>query len=473
MYTPLFSALMKHQEKNPVSFHVPGHKNGGLFPKEAASFYQDLLKLDLTELSGLDDLHDPHGVIEEAQSLAASLYGAEKTFFLVNGSTSGNLAMILACCGEGDTVLVQRNSHKSIMNALELAKAAPVFLSPKIDEALQVPSYVEEEHVAAAIKANPHAKALILTNPSYYGVAADLSSTIRLAHSFNIPVLVDEAHGAHFGAGAPFPESSLAAGADAVVQSAHKTLPAMTMGSYLHINSRLLSLEKTAKMLSMIQTSSPSYPIMASLDLARGYMEKVKVSGKAKEIAEGAKKINEYFDSIEGIRTVRTKDPKAVQDPLKLSIISEKGLTGFELQEQFERHGIYGELADERNFLLVLNFGEMNFRSRSLEQELPQIEGSRRETPPIPFPTLPASGLALSYSEMSGRGTEEIPLNQTEGRVMAEPIIPYPPGIPIILAGERMSEEHLHWIFQLKKSGARFQGKQNGYFQTAAVYKKG
>ncbi|MBS2967242.1 aminotransferase class I/II-fold pyridoxal phosphate-dependent enzyme [Metabacillus sp. KIGAM252] len=473
MYTPLFSSLLKHQEKKPVSFHVPGHKNGLLLPKDAAHFYRNVMKLDVTELSGLDDLHDPHGVIDEAQSLAAAFYGAEQTFFLVNGSTSGNLAMILSCCTEGDTVLVQRNSHKSIMNALELAKADPVFISPKIDEALHVPSYVEENRIAEAIEAYPYAKALIITNPNYYGVSADLTPIIRLAHSYNIPVLVDEAHGAHYGIGAPFPESALKAGADAVVQSAHKTLPAMTMGSFLHVNSRLVSFRRIAKMLSMLQTSSPSYPIMASLDLARAFAQEIKESGKAGEIAREAAKIKEYFNSIEGIKTIGTEDPNAIQDPIKLSIVSETGLSGFDLQERFERHGIYGELADERNFLLIAGLGESSVHCPSLEKEFSSMTIPAGEKLSITFPSLPASKLALTYGEMEQTAREEVHLNEAAGRVMAEAVIPYPPGIPLLLAGERISEQHINWILQMKDRGARFQGRQNRNFDTVAVYKKG
>ncbi|WP_338782106.1 aminotransferase class I/II-fold pyridoxal phosphate-dependent enzyme [Metabacillus sp. FJAT-52054] len=473
MYTPLFSSLLKHQEKNPVSFHVPGHKNGLLLPEETSRFFKNVMKLDVTELSGLDDLHDPHGVIDEAQSLAASFYGAEKTFFLVNGSTSGNLAMILSCCREGDTVLVQRNSHKSIMNALELAKADPVFISPKIDEALHVPSYVEEDRIAEAIEAYPHAKALIITNPNYYGVTADLTRIVRLAHSYSIPVLVDEAHGAHYGIGAPFPESALKAGADAVVQSAHKTLPAMTMGSFLHVNSRLVSFRRVAKLLSMLQTSSPSYPIMASLDLARAFAQEIKDSGRAGELALEASKIKEYFNSIEGIKAIGTEDPNAIQDPIKLAIVSETGLSGFDLQERFERHGIYGELADERNFLLIAGLGKSSFRHPGLEKEFSSMTNPAKTKLPITFPSLPASKLSLTYGEMEQTAKEEVHLHEADGRVMAEAVIPYPPGIPLLLAGERISEQHIEWILQMKDRGARFQGRQNRNFNTVAVYKKG
>ncbi|MGD6819059.1 aminotransferase class I/II-fold pyridoxal phosphate-dependent enzyme [Metabacillus sp. 84] len=472
MNTPLFTALMKHQQNNPVSFHVPGHKNGKLFSREAACYFNEVLKLDVTELTGLDDLHDPRGVIREAEELAASLYGAERTYFLVNGSTAGNLAMILACCGEGDTVLVQRNSHKSVMNSLELAKADPVFLSPKIDSVLHVPSYVEEESMAEAIRAFPHAKALIVTNPNYYGVTADLSNTIRLAHSYGIPVLVDEAHGAHFGAGAPFPKSAIAMGADAVVQSAHKTLPAMTMGSYLHVSGSLLEKDRIGKILSMLQTSSPSYPIMASLDLARAYLQDIKESGSAAQMAENAREIREYFHSVKGIRAVSTSDPNAASDPLKFSLVSDCGLSGFELQNRFERLGVFGELADEQNFLLIAGLGNASLPERMMDHDA-FLQGGKagEKRTPVSFPVLPLTKLAFSYREMERLEKEEVHISVSAGRVLAEPIIPYPPGIPLVLSGEKISEQHISWILQLKKSGARFQG--SGEMGTAVVYKKG
>ena len=202
---PLYRALIEHTKNNPISFHVPGHKNGQVFQPEAAKFYQPFLEMDVTELSGLDDLHSPEGVIKEGEQLLASLYQVKQSFFLVNGSTVGNLAMILAACRENDTVLVQRNCHKSVVNAIKLAKARPIFLEPEYDPNWKVATNVSLETVKKAIRLYPEANALILTYPNYYGMVYDIKGLISHAHLHNIPVLVDEAHGAHFIIDDPFP----------------------------------------------------------------------------------------------------------------------------------------------------------------------------------------------------------------------------------------------------------------------------
>ncbi len=269
---PLWNQLQKHASHQPLSFHVPGHKNGFLAGGEGADYFKHILKLDATELSGLDDLHSPEGVILEAQELLAGLHGVSKSFFLVNGSTAGNLAMVLSAAEEKETVLVQRNCHKSILNGITLAKAKPVFLAPEFNEEWGVAGGVALETVKEAIRQYPDAKAIILTYPNYYGMVYDLENIIQCAHDHGIPVLVDEAHGAHLIGGSHFPASAVQLQADLTVQSAHKTLPAMTMGAYLHFNSRFIKEEKVSNYLGILQSSSPSYPIMASLDLARAYL---------------------------------------------------------------------------------------------------------------------------------------------------------------------------------------------------------
>lgn len=304
MDTPLYTALMKHAHRNTYSFHVPGHHNGDVFFDEAKSVYQSLLSIDMTEITGLDDLHHPTGVIKEAQDLVSRLYGSQESFFLVNGTTAGNLAMILAVCEPGEPILIQRNCHKSVFHAVALAGAKPVYLAPEIDENIHVPAHVSLSVIEKALASYPNAKGLVLTNPTYYGHAADLTAAVKKAHSYGVPVLVDEAHGAHFVLGQPFPPSSLAMGADAVVQSAHKTLPAMTMGSYFHLNSTRIDRDRLTYYVSSLQSSSPSYPIMASLDTARAYVQDIAEKGKLPVHMEHIEKIKRRFASISSIEII-------------------------------------------------------------------------------------------------------------------------------------------------------------------------
>lgn len=459
--TPLYQALIKHSGQRPISLHVPGHKYGQLFPSLGNEVYQGILQIDATEITGLDDLHAPEGVIMEAEDLLADLYKVRKSFFLVNGSTVGNLAMIMAVCKEDDIVLVQRNCHKSIMNAIRLAKANPVFLEPEYDKDWKVASSVPIATIIDALDRYPNAKALILTYPNYYGMAYDLKSIIKVAHEKDVPVLIDEAHGAHFTIGGEFPTSATTLGADIVVQSAHKTLPAMTMGSYLHFNSNLVSLSAIADYLQILQSSSPSYPIMASLDLARSYLGTFSTDDYeflSKEIHSFKKEV----DNLDGLKVNNYKE--GLLDPLKLTIQSTYGLTGYELQHQFELVGIFTEMADPQNVILVLPLLKKNhltFFTEALERmkkasfALQETHGQRED---IKTRKKPISKLALSYKEMEGLSVTDIALEESDGSISAETIIPYPPGIPLILTGERLTNSVISNMRSLMACGSRFQG---------------
>ncbi|MED4455600.1 aminotransferase class I/II-fold pyridoxal phosphate-dependent enzyme [Metabacillus fastidiosus] len=474
METPLFSALIKHKSRYPVSYHVPGHKNGEVFINEAREVFQEILKIDVTELNSLDDLHDPQEAIAEAQSLAAALYEVDKTFFLVNGSTVGNLAMIMACCSEGEPVLVQRNSHKSIMHGVQLAGAKPVFLSPVFDEQYKVPAYVEYETVKEAILQFPNAKALILTNPNYYGLSTDLTEIINLAHQYKIPVLVDEAHGAHFVLGKGFPVSSVKYGADVVVHSAHKTLPAMTMGSFLHVNSNLVDIDKVTWYLSILQSSSPSYPIMASLDLARAYLEECKQSMQ-EEIIQAVNKFKEQIGSLSGIKLITSKDKNIKTDPLKVTIQSTNGLTGFELQSIFETTGVYCELADIYNLLFVLPLKDIDLLSEKLTL-LESLLRNKKGLNNYHCYTYQADrkiiSLEIPYSHFKNCKKEVVNFADAVGHYAAESIIPYPPGIPFIMAGEKLTEKLIEELINLINLGINIQGDQHISYGEIAVYRK-
>ncbi|MFK4317107.1 arginine/lysine/ornithine decarboxylase [Bacillus sp. RC55] len=453
---PLYEALMEFKERRLLSFHVPGHKNGLNFPQKASGGFKDILSIDVTELTGLDDLHSPFECIDEAQQLLAEVYGVHKSYFLINGSTVGNLAMILSCCGEHDIVLVQRNCHKSIINGLKLAGANPVFLNPWIDEVHNVPVGVRDEIIKEAITKYPNAKALILTHPNYYGMGIDLEASIAYAHAHKIPVLVDEAHGAHFCIGDPFPKSALVYGADIVVHSAHKTLPAMTMGSYLHINSRLVSEEKVSSYLSMLQSSSPSYPIMASLDIARFAIAVIKEEGHD-EIVEFLRRFKEGLRSIPQIAILQYPS----QDELKVTVQTRCQLSGYELQSVFEKVGIYTEMADPYNvlFILPLQVNEGYMKAIEIIRLAMQQYKVKDKTASIRYTYKgEISPLPYTYKQLERYETKLVSIEEAVGMIAAEMVIPYPPGIPLIMYGERITQEHTKQITHLEKTGARFQG---------------
>lgn len=462
MEMPLYSALIRHAKEDPVSLHVPGHKNGAVFLQEAAHIYKNVLRLDVTELTGLDDLHHPQDVILKAQQLTAELYGVKNSYFLVNGSTVGNMAMILASCQEGDEVLIQRNSHKSIMNGVQLAGVKPIFLAPKVDEELQVPSYVEFDRIKEAIKLYPNAKALILTNPNYYGLATDLTRIITYAHDHGIPVLVDEAHGAHFIIGDSFPLSAVEAGADIVIHSAHKTLPAMTMGSYLHFNSELIEKETVELYLSMLQSSSPSYPIMASLDLARAYLSRAMEEKLHSEIIESVKEIKQGFNSMNGLEVIESGDLLVQSDPLKVTIRSTNALSGYELQEILERHNIFVELANTEHCLCILPLGKMSTILNKFNQvnqdHLKSHQPSLAKKKSNNHRYKGIQPLEISYSQLKKCKKVLVDLEAAVGHYSAEAIIPYPPGIPLIVIGEKVTAELIEMIRILLEVGVNIQG---------------
>lgn len=461
--TPLYETLCAHANNNPLSFHVPGHKNGIISPKK---YFEQVLKIDATELSGLDDLHSPEGPILEAETLLADLYVVKNSFFLINGSTAGNLAMVMSACEEGDIVLVQRNCHKSILNALKLGKVIPLFLEPEFDQDWKIAAGVNIQTVKEAVTTYPNAKALILTYPNYYGLTYDLKEMIEFAHQFDIPVLVDEAHGAHFILGDPFPPSAVQLGADIVVQSAHKTLPAMTMGSFLHYNTSLVDLERLMEYLHIFQSSSPSYPIMASLDLARSYLASYSCSD-AEYLLKEIRMFKASLNEIPGIKVLSYPD---AGDPLKVTIQSTGGQSGFALQRKLEAVGIFTELADPYNVLLVLPLLK-EAQTYPFQEVLEKIKMVLKDVMEFPIkaidlhPSKRISALTVGYKEMKGLESMEIPISKSVNRVAAETIIPYPPGIPLLLQGEKITQDKVKSLIQLIQTKSKFQGgsllKQN------------
>ncbi|MFS0878100.1 aminotransferase class I/II-fold pyridoxal phosphate-dependent enzyme [Solibacillus isronensis] len=455
---PIVQALKKFVADDPQSFHVPGHKNGLLsnLPNEI----KRALKYDVTELSGLDDFHHPEEAIQQAEQLLASTYGASRSFFLVNGSTVGNLAMVYATCQKGDTVLVQRNAHKSIFHALELVGVNPVYVSPKWDIKSQTAGCIDLKTLKQAVASYPDAKAAIFTYPTYYGVTAnDLAEQIELCHAYQIPVLVDEAHGAHLTVSEELPSSALELGADIVVQSAHKTLPAMTMASFLHMKSSLVSEQKVNRYLRMLQSSSPSYLLLASLDDARSYVTNYTETDYANFI----EKRQQFIESLTMATDLQVVE---VNDSLKL-LVRAPGYTGFQLKEALEKFHVYVELADAKQVLLILpllkqgdSYSIVDICNRMKEaythlKNFPCIENTDEIES---FETITITQPEYSFEEIEKAEKEWIPYMRAIGRIAATTIIPYPPGIPLLVQGEKITGAQISQLEELLAIGAMFQG---------------
>ncbi len=362
---------MGYRERGASSFHVPGHKNGRAYVGEgnATEMLREAMRIDVTEITGTDDLFHPEGVIQEAQELAADCFGAEESFFLVGGSTAGNLALILTVCREpGDILLVQRNVHKSVLSGLMLAGAQAVFLQPEMDKQSGLAVAPSAATLAAALEAFPEARGAIITMPNYYGMGSDLRPLADACHERGIPLLVDEAHGAHYGQHPQLPMNALSCGADGVVQSTHKMLAAMTMGAMLHVQGGLLDRSLLRQRLAMVQSSSPSYPLMASLDLARRLLH-----------TQGAGAFTAGLAAVEAFRRGLAKLPRfgllqppqpgghaagtaaaayTRQDPFKAVIYDRTGsLSGYALQRALEARGCVPEMSDELRVVLLFTLG--------------------------------------------------------------------------------------------------------------------
>ncbi|UKS26196.1 aminotransferase class I/II-fold pyridoxal phosphate-dependent enzyme [Paenibacillus sp. HWE-109] len=489
---PLFEAMVAHHQRNPVSLHVPGHKSGQGLLEEGEDYLKMVMSIDYTEITGLDDLHHPEGVIQEAEELAADCFGAEETYFLIGGSTVGNIAMIAAACGRGDLILLQRNVHKSVIHGLMIAGAHAVFIAPELHPQTGVATGLSIESVQQALLQYPEAKALFLTNPNYYGMGMDLKPFAELMHASGKLLLVDEAHGAHFGFHREVPASALSQGADAVVQSTHKMLTAMTMGAMLHVQGNLIDRGNIKQLLAMLQSSSPSYPIMASLDLAR---KRLHTEGTV-WIEQGLAVVKEFrtlldrldrFDYYPKVFPLVPSYDHQTADPFKIAICDRTNtLTATELKDKMEADGIYVEMTDGRQVLLV--FSPASGRADMLrvietlhnicldgtlqKKELQEPISNILKLPYYPQISSPVV-FDLKESSRTSREKEtvsQVNLEDAVGHRSADMVIPYPPGIPYLYTGEVISASVVEALVQLAARGIKFQGTEFGQTHKLKIY---
>ncbi|ANE46015.1 hypothetical protein SY83_06630 [Paenibacillus swuensis] len=481
---PLYTKLIQHAEQNTISFHVPGHKYGKGYTNGESDYYNKILSLDSTEISGLDDLHHPEGIIQEAQQLAADCFGAEQTYFLIGGSTVGNIAAILTLCGRGETLIVQRNAHKSVINGLRLAGAHAVILQPDIDARTGLATIPSLLTLEAALEQTPEAKGVLLTNPNYYGMGKSMVPYAEAAHKRGIPLIVDEAHGAHYGFHPRLPQGALASGADLVIQSTHKMLGAMTMGAMLHVQGERYPSEILKERLAMLQSSSPSYPIMASLDMARRM-----VHTRSHELFDQGLAASDLFCEKMRVfpcyqietRTEKLHEPdgELLQDPFKITVSDRTGtLSGFELAKALEAHNCYAEMADPVRMLLVFSYATTPDDANRLFIALEQVaeEHELRHKPLQKINQTTQSPLNEGISDKVYFGIDErntcknsITLEEAVGKRSAEMITPYPPGIPLLYPGEKISRETVSRLIALRQAGARFQGSSDTELRTILV----
>ncbi|MEO5657934.1 MAG: aminotransferase class I/II-fold pyridoxal phosphate-dependent enzyme [Nitrospiria bacterium] len=471
--TPLFDAMVGLAESRKVSFHTPGHKSGkGISTRFRKFVGPKIFSIDLTTLDEVDSLHKPRGVIKEAQELAAKAYGADRSYFLVNGTTGGNQAMILAACNPGDYVLIARNAHKSVLAGLILSGAQPIFYSPPVDEGLRIMLNVTFEQTKAAIDAHPECKILFLTSPNYYGICADLERIVPYAQEKGLTVLVDEAHGPHLKFHPDLPASALEAGADLCVQSTHKIIGGMTQASMLHARAARVNLAMLSNVLRFVQTTSPSYILMASLDLARMQMatEGEKLLDKAIRLATDARtrinKIPGLFclgkDNVAGTLFSQMGD----LDVTKLTItVTDLGLSGYQVSQILNtRYHIQVEMADPFHILVIVSIGDRQDDLRRLVEALREIakDHGGGASPPSALASEPMPAFAheavMTPREAFFADQEYIPLDQSVGAVSSEIVTVYPPGIPVLVPGEIVTADAVTYLKRMLTLGATVDG---------------
>lgn len=479
--TPLFTGLIEHAEKNPIQFHIPGHKKGkGIAPEFREFIGENALSIDLINIGPLDDLHQPKGMIKEAQDLAAQAFGADHTFFSVQGTSGAIMTMIMAVAGPGDKIIVPRNVHKSVMSAIVFSGAIPIFIHPEVDEELGISHGITTVSVRHALEQYPDAKALLVINPTYFGVSADLKSIVDIAHSYDIPVLVDEAHGVHIHFHDNLPLSAMQAGADMAATSVHKLGGSMTQSSVLNVKGNRVSYKRVQSILSMLTTTSTSYLLLASLDVARKELATVG-RNLIDSAINTANSIREQLNELEHIKCVGAEilETEAAfdYDPTKLIIsVKDLGMTGFDVEQWLREHyNIEVEMSDLYNILCIVTPGDTEYEANKLVEALKQLSDERhtlaakRETKVL-LPEIPL--LAVSPRDAFYSETELVPFDDSEGRVIAEFIMVYPPGIPIFIPGEIITEENLNYIKKNKEAGLPVQGPEDFDFRMLRVIKE-
>lgn len=476
--TPLFTALTRHAARRPIQFHIPGHKTGaGSDPEFRAFIGDNALSIDLINIAPLDDLHQPTGVIEEAQKLAADAFGADYTFFSVQGTSGAIMTMIMSVVGQNDKIIVPRNVHKSILSAIIFSGAKPVFVAPVRDGRLGIDHGITTSSLRKALEKHPDAKAVLVINPTYYGVCANLKEIVDLVHEYDIPVLVDEAHGSLIHFHDDLPLSAMRAGADMAATSVHKLGGSMTQSSVLNVQGPRVNYRRIQTIISMLTTTSTSYVLLASLDTAR---RNLALNGKAMaekaiRLAQRARKaINEipglYCFGEDILGTEATYD----YDPTKVTVhIRHLGITGYDAENWLrDRYNIEIELSDMYNILCLITPGDTEENVDKLIEALRQLSAETYERNAakelvVKIPEIPQ--LSLTPRDAFYGDTEIVPFRESAGRIMAEFIYVYPPGIPILLPGEVISQENIDYIVEHLEVGLPVKGPEDRTIENVKV----
>ena len=477
---PILKSLMEYRDEEAVSFHMPGHKKGNAYKKADFDFFTgDLPALDTNEVPGIDNLHSPESAILSAQKLAAAAFGADESFFLVNGTTCGIYAMIMTAAEPGEKIIIPRNCHRSVYGAVILGRLIPVYIDPEIDEELGIAMGIKPETVEYTLEKHKDAKAVVITNPSYYGTCSDLERIAEIVHRRKAVLLVDEAHGSHFAFNERLPVNALSAGADMTAQSIHKTLPAMTQGSMLHVRHGRISIERLKLFLQLTQTTSPSHIILAALDSAR-YIMQEKGRELLEDIIDCSNWARNEINSIPGLYCLSPDRIGSMGvadlDPTRITVnFGALGISGAKAEAILRRDfKIQVEMSDLYNIVAITTIGNDRSDYERLVKALKEIAASRsgNETAgKAAKVVLKAPELFIMPWEAVYCDKEHVEAEESIGRICGEMIIPYPPGIPVLMPGERITAEAYDYLRACAEQGLKLNGASDTKLKKICVIK--
>jgi arginine decarboxylase len=468
---------MNHAKNRVVSFHTPGHKNGrGVDPRLRSFTGRNLYYMDVTVFPEVDSLHDPVGPIKKAQQLMAMAYGVEHSFFLVNGSSVGNMSMLMSACRPGDSVIISRNAHKSTMAGVILSGVWPIWIQPKVDQNLDILFDSSPEQIEEALRLFPEAKAVFVTSPTYNGVAANLVKIKEICRARGKILLVDEAHGPHLKFHKDLPVSAVEAGADMCVQSTHKILSALSQGSVLHVQSDLIDIARVRKVVSMLQTTSPNYLILSSLDAARrqAVLEGERLLERVIRNAEMARK---RINRMKNVFSFTRPDIVARGydlDVTKLTVnVTKTGLAGQEIEDILaEKYKVQVDAADLFNLIAIMGIGSDKSDVDRLIDALSDIDDKYRggaQNWVLQIPELTTEMVMNPRDVFLLHKSKRVPLSKAVGQISAQALTPYPPGIPVLIPGERITREIVNYLADLSDKDIRVVGQEGDALRTIKV----
>ncbi|MCR1809127.1 aminotransferase class I/II-fold pyridoxal phosphate-dependent enzyme [Haploplasma modicum] len=469
--TPYFKKIKEYGLSNQTQLDVPGHKLGNINNEFREFVGENVFLIDANAPRGLDNLAKPNGVIKEALELAADAFNADNAYFLVNGTSQGIIAMIMSAVRANEKIIIPRNVHKSAINGLILSGAMPVFIKPHMDSELGIANGIILSELRETILENPDAKAVFVINPTYFGVVSNLKEIVKLAHEYDMMVLVDEAHGAHFGFHEDLPLSAMEAGADMSAVSVHKTLGSLTQTSILLTKGDLVSNNRVRSTLNILQTTSPSSIFMASLDTARSYMA---LNGREKldDLIKLASWARDEINKIRGFKAI-TEDyiynhKGYGYDPTKIMVkVSDLGITGFDAYNILSKESnVQVELAETNLVLAVLSIATTKEDLENFILGLKNLKKHKKKTEI-------RQKIRFTYPEVFDRPREAyhaykkfVKIEDSLNEVSAESIMVYPPGIPLLIPGEIINEDILDDLnFYLDQGSTILSDTKNGYIR--------